>query len=582
MIVPAPTIQQQEVSKGKEANSSKENVLSSGVNNQDTLTPLLDTGWQKLDFESSVEMLAVVDPNIREINPETGKPNVILHKWQVEESERICLATPKPTSITPYKYALCAANGSGKDAFVIAPFAVWFITCKIRSIVVITSSSGVQLSNQTENYIRSFSEKVNSWAREVYGQDIIKVRRRHITCLLSGSEIFLFATDEEGKAEGYHPVEPNAEMAIIVNEAKTVPPEIFRALRRCTGYNYWINVSTPGAPVGDFYDSVENPETKWPHTRRITYYDCPHQAPSEFEYDKKVLGEHSPLFLSKWLAEFSFAEGKFVVNTMALTRMRSLNRKGAVKAIKQDWPIRVGCDVALSGMGDESTAYAFRGNKMLKKLAFRSADPAEVATKFEDFFIEMRLSQDHNYIFMDGGGVGKAVVMMLRRKGWSIRVVHNQSASNNKKSFRNKGAELWHKIARLIEACGLIIEDDDKLYKQLATRKYKESEAGIDRLQIESKPAMKEKGLPSPDRADAMVLAFTDVSINEMLDAIEIKEEEIPKKKKISFAEMEDRIYNDLFNAQQKFKGQRAAKHSGYSIRQILRKDKRSPLGQLR
>jgi D-ribose pyranose/furanose isomerase RbsD len=577
MIVEKPS-QQHEVSEGKEAKSStiQRDVLTS--NGQDTLTPLRATGWEKLDFESSVEMLAVVDPNIREINKETGKPNVILHKWQVEESERICLANPKPTSITPYKYALCAANGSGKDAFVIAPFAVWFITCKIRSIVVITSSSGVQLSNQTENYIRSFSEKVNSWAREVYGQDIIKVRRRHITCLLSGSEIFLFATDEEGKAEGYHPVEPNAEMAIIVNEAKTVPPEIFRALRRCTGYNYWINVSTPGAPVGDFYDSVANPETMWPHTRKITYYDCPHQAPSEFEYDKKVLGEHSPLFLSKWLAEFSFAEGKFVINNLALQRMRNLNRNKKVKVIKQDWPIRVGCDIALSGQGDETAAYAFRGNKQLDKVVFRSADPADVVTRLEDFFIKLKLSFDHNYIFMDGGGVGKAVVMMLRRKGWSIRVVHNQSASNNKKSFRNKGAELWHKISRLVEACGLIIEDDEKLYKQLATRKYKELDSGIDRLQIESKPAMKEKGFPSPDRADALVLAFTDVNIGEMLDSIEIIEEEKPIKRKLTQAEIEDRIYAGLFNEQQK---KRASTHSGYRLSKIL-KQKHQPRGLLR
>ena len=187
--------------------------------------------WQKLDFESPVELLAVLHPAI-------NNHTVILHKWQAEVGEQ--LAAAKATSIHPYKYCLCAANGSGKDAFVIAPFAMWFVLTKIRSLVVITSASGVQLTNQTENYIRALGTRANNFYRPLYGKDIVKVNQRSIKSGLTGSEIVMFSTDEEGRAEGYHPLEPNAEMAIIVNEAKTVPPPIFRALRRCTGYQLLV------------------------------------------------------------------------------------------------------------------------------------------------------------------------------------------------------------------------------------------------------------------------------------------------------------------------------------------------------
>ena len=149
-------------------------------------------------------------------NINSGK--VILHPWQVEEPARICGA--RPNSKHPYKYCLCAANGSGKDAFVIAPLALWFICTKKRSQVIITSASGVQLSNQTEAYIAILAEKINAYTMQLIGAPILKVRKRQITCLLSGSRIVLFATDEEGKAEGYHPLEPDAEMLIIVNEEK--------------------------------------------------------------------------------------------------------------------------------------------------------------------------------------------------------------------------------------------------------------------------------------------------------------------------------------------------------------------------
>jgi hypothetical protein len=546
--------QHQEESEFKEVTATSGRRID---NSEEQLSPLLATGWQALDFESSVEMLATIDPNVRE-------QKVVLHKWQVEEAEKLCLTNPKPTSKHPFKYALCAANGSGKDAFVIAPFAVWFICCKVRSLVVITSASGVQLSNQTENYIRGFSEKVNSWAREVYGQDIIKIRKRHITCLLSGSEIFLFATDEEGKAEGYHPMEPDAEMAIIVNEAKSVPPEIFRALKRCTGYNYWINISTPGEPIGDFYDSFEN----WPNKRRVDYFDCPHQSPTEFEEDRRVLGEHSPLFRSKWLALFTFIGGKYVINQEALAKLKRANIDGKVKALKQDWPLRVGIDIALSGNGDETVISIWRGNKQAGQRAFKSSDATVVAGNIEHYLAEYKIKKDHPHIFADDGGVGRAVISILNRRGWNIKRILNNSAAMNKKGYRNRGAELWFKFSRLIEACGLIFQPDEKLYKQVASRKYKESEAGIDKLQLESKRSMISQGLPSPDRADAAVLAFADVSVEELLNAIETQEEK-PQKRKRSMEEMEELLWNREFPEQQAKK-----KHSRFSVRSVIKNRK--------
>lgn len=174
-------------------------------------TPSPTGKFQTLEFASSVQLISFFDKNINE-------GVVTLHPWQRETSSNICAA--KPTSKKPFKFALCACNGSGKDAFVIAPFAIWFCCTKIKSRCIITSSSGVQLSSQTENYIRELAIKLNEYFTQEYGGPIFRINQRFIKCLLSGSEIRLFATDEEGKAEGYHPIEPNAEFCIIVNEAK--------------------------------------------------------------------------------------------------------------------------------------------------------------------------------------------------------------------------------------------------------------------------------------------------------------------------------------------------------------------------
>ena len=56
------------------------------------------------------------------------------------------------------------------------------------------------------------------------------------------------------------------------------------------------------------------------------------------------------------------------------------------------------------------------------------------------------------------------------------------------------------------ESGDIDIEDDEELISQLSNIKYKINSRG--QIQIESKDDMKKRGLPSPDRADALMLAF--------------------------------------------------------------------------
>lgn len=471
--------------------------------------PMPETGWTCLNFPNPVLFLTFFDPFINRADISQGDP--ILYPWQVEIGE--LLGGVKPTLLKPFKFCLCAANGSGKDAFVIAPFAVWFICSKIRARVIITSASGVQLTTQTESYISSLAQKINVWNIKHYGKPLLKVRKRRITCLSSGSEILLFATDEGSKAEGYHPIEPNAEMAIIVNEAKSVHPDIFSALRRCTGYNYWLNVSTPGEPIGNFFQSFES----WPNTKRVTYYDCPrHQSPDEFETDRRELGEHDPLFRSKWLALFTFVGGKTVIEQDKVERLRTRIKNDVVSKIKGE--IRIGIDVALSTHGDETVLVAFNGNVQTHMITFRVKDAEVVAGNLEaDLLNVIKVKKDHK-IKIDDGNVGRAVGDILKHRGWTniVRIL-NQSAAKQKKMYRNRGAEIWYKFKKLVENGCVILRDDDKLYKQITSRKFKESIAGIDKLCLEAKEDTKSQGLPSPDRADAVALALCDVDPQEWI-----------------------------------------------------------------
>ena len=449
-----------------------------------------------IDFPNPALFLAFFDKSIAD-------GEVKMHPWQLEVNSDLA-PQEKPTSTKPLKYYLVAANGSGKDAFVIAPFAAWFIFCKIKARCIITSSSGGQLSSQTETYIKSMCEKVNQF----FGTQVFRIRQRYIRCLATGSEIRMFATDEAGKAEGYHPIEPNAEMAIIKNESKSIAEDIHRALKRCTGYNYWLEVSSPGLPQGAFYYAA----TKWPHGRKITSYDCPHISEEERESDKIELGEHSAEYRSKHLAEFTSSAVDVVVPSELVNKLNLNPPLQRATGLGK----RVGIDLAAGG--DETTICITDSGYTLKEKWFKEKDTTVEAEIIATFLKDNGIPKDHPYIYADDGGIGHAIIDMLIRDEWKINRVRNDAAALNKKRFGNRGAELWFNVKRVFEEGIIDVRPlSNKTLEQLGSRRYRQVAGG--RIFLQSKREAKSQGFNSPDRADAYVLSFCGLTILDFVDA---------------------------------------------------------------
>ena len=305
------------------------------------------------------------------------RPDLKLYKWQAETLFQLAgytdindldLPKTRPTDKTPLYYNLVAANGSGKDQVVISSFAVWFCLSKVRSRCVITSSSYEQLKDQTYKYIKNICEEINV----SYGRKVFEIVEFLITCNDTGSEIKCFVTDDPGKAEGRHPFdEPGAEMAVIVNEAKSITDEMFQAFSRFTGYNYWLEISSPGKNSGHFFkrctrakyafpDPLEIGEFYW---RRVTAFDCPHLLGKHIEHLKDEHGEQSLIYRSQVLAEFtSLDEAAFIPSTLFENYPNNPPRTFGL-------PNRAGIDLSLGG--DETVAYFFvHGNSTYEQQRF--------------------------------------------------------------------------------------------------------------------------------------------------------------------------------------------------------------------
>ena len=79
-------------------------------------------------------------------------------------------------------------------------------------------------------------------------------------------------------------------------------------------------------------------------------------------------------------------------------------------------------------------------------------------------------------------------------------------ASSAKDQWKNLRMELCWNLKRIFDEGGIHGVDDELLRRQLLSLRWWVHENGV--KQMESKKEMEDRGVPSPDRADALVLAF--------------------------------------------------------------------------
>ena len=107
-------------------------------------------------------------------------------------------------------------------------------------------------------------------------------------------------------------------------------------------------------------------------------------------------------------------------------------------------------------------------------------------------------------VFVDAGR-GEGVIDRLRQLGYKVLEINFGGQAQDCGRYRNKRAEMWDKLRQWLEAGGALPQDTE-LKGELAAPTYSFDATG--RIQLEPKEKMKERGLRSPDKADALALTF--------------------------------------------------------------------------
>ena len=167
----------------------------------------------------------------------------------------------------------------------------------------------------------------------------------------------------------------------------------------------------------------------------------------------------------------------------------------------------MGCDPSRFG-GDLSVIAIADDNELLPLHVFKKMDTMELTGNLIALYKQFKPVD----IKVDVIGIGAGIVDRLREQGYPVNPVNVSSAPNNTELFMNLRAEIWWNLRELLDPNNkrnIIFPDDEELFADLAAVQFKYNSRG--KIQIEEKEEMKKRIQRSPDRGDAVAIAFSNV-----------------------------------------------------------------------
>ena len=295
---------------------------------------------------------------------------------------------------------------------------------------------------------------------------------------------------------------------VIFDEACGIPTDLWNAADSLISNDdsRILAIGNPDDPATEFAE-VCKPGSGW-NVVGISAHDTPAMT-GEFvpEHVKPLLvgktwveeklrrwGETNPLYRSKIMGEFppTTDGGLFQPAWIRAAQERSLVASE---------PVELGVDVGAGG--DRSVICVRRGP--VARIISADTNPDTMQTC--GHVIATLREQGAAVAKVDPIGVGRGVVDRASELGAPVFGVNVGEGAEDNEAFENLRAELYWGLRERFQDGAIDIDpDDDDLAAELLSLRFERSSRG--RLKIESKIDMQKRGVHSPDRADALMLAF--------------------------------------------------------------------------
>lgn len=424
---------------------------------------------------------------------------------------------------TNSRTAVKACHASAKT-FTAAEIILWFVLSQ-RGMAVTTAPTWFQV----EKLLWSEIHKAHGSARHKLGGILNDTEfKLGPDCYAVG-----ISTNEAVRFQGFHAGEGKA-LLFVFDEAPGVRPDIYEAVEgaRAGGDVRVLLLGNPTIAGGPFHAAFERERALWdvytidafdtPNLDGVTLEDLkaiPFNKDEQLSAEHEAFLSHSPrpyLTTRRWVWEklHTWGEqsplwearvrGQFPTQSEdALIALAWLETAKTIEAQRKDEPVIAGLDVA--GPGEDETVLRIRqGADVLDQYVWSIPDPrGEVVAALKEW--------DVAKVNVDSIGIGYYMARHIEDAGFTVVDINVGAATRDSEKYSNLKAELYWGLRQRFEDGDIRGLTDDVTISQLAGIKYKHNARG--QIVIESKDDARKRGVSSPDRAEALMLAFADVGI---------------------------------------------------------------------
>lgn len=418
-------------------------------------------------------------------------------EWQIQILKDIGEQLKKGKDLqTAIQEAVASGHGIGKSALI-----SWLIHFAISTH---ENTRGVVTAN-TEGQLRTKTwPELSKWHNMFIAKDLFTYTATAIFCSDKDYEktwridAIPWSKNSPESFAGLH--NQGNRILVLFDEASAIDDVIWEvtegALTDANTEIIWCAFGNPTRNSGRFRECFRKYRKFW-NTYQIDSRTVKISNKAKIEEWLEAYGEDSDFFKVRVRGVFpSASDLQFISTEIADKAQKQVYKPGQFEHL----PVIIGVDPAWTG--SDSLEIVMRQGYYMKSLASipKNDDDwrmAQLIAQFEDEY-------KADAVFIDMG-YGTGIYSIGKQLGRKWRLIEFGGKSNDP-VYLNMRAYMWGQMKEWLREGGSIPPNDQALYDDIVG-----PEAIIDkngRIQLESKKDMKDRGLPSPNKGDALALTF--------------------------------------------------------------------------
>ena len=410
------------------------------------------------------------------------------------------------------RVAVKSGNGLGKD-FTAAVAILWYLHGHDPGIVLSTAPTFRQVRHVLWRQVRALHRR----APDVLGGQLLDTRWE----LAQDRYALGLSANGADQFQGFH----CENMFVVVDEAEGVAEPIYEAVEALmTSANpRLLLIGNPTTTYGAFHRAFHQ-ESSIYHTITISALESPNVLAAKViipglttaDWVKErvaIWGPDSPVFRARVLGEFSDRSADGLLSVADIEAAARLSEATPTRAPEFAMPttvparVVIGVDIARFGR-DRSVITVRRGNVVEDIQVYPYIDTMALAGRV---VVAVR-ERNPDLVNVDEIGLGSGVVDRLQEQGIPVHGFNSALPPVRETACANRRAEGYWLLRQRFSHRNIRIPHDPELMAELSALRYTFNSSG--KMLMESKDDIRKRGLASPDKADALMLAFWDHAPN--------------------------------------------------------------------